>query len=349
MKQNPPTRCSSFKSDNLKSAIQNLKWLGLLVIVFVLVVAGTVAQGQQTKRIPRVGLLLTDESSPPSPNVETFRQGLRDLGYIEGKNIILEYRYAEGKIDRLPQLAEELVRLPVDVIVTALSPAIHAAKRATDTIPIVFAVSGNPMATRYVATLARPGGNATGLSVMDYELSGKRLELLTEALRKVSRVAVLWNPGNGAMVLKMKEVQGAAQALRVKLKSLEVRDSQDFDQALAELPREHPAALLTLADPLTVFHRDRIIETATKSRVPGMYEERGFVEAGGLMSYGPSIEANYRRAATYVDKILKGTKPAELPVEQPMKFELVINLKAAKQIGATIPQSVLYRADKVIK
>ena len=184
---------------------------------------------------------------------------------------------------------------------------------------------------------------------MDYELSGKRLELLTEALRKASRVAVLWNPGNGAMVFKMKEIETAAQALRVDIKSLEVRDPQDFDQALAALPRDHPHALLTLADPLTVFHRDRIIETATKSRVPAMYEDREFVEAGGLMSYGSSIEANYRRAATYVDKILKGTKPGELPVEQPMKFDLVINLKAANQIGVTIPPNVLARADEVIR
>jgi ABC-type uncharacterized transport system substrate-binding protein len=307
------------------------------------------AGAQQSGKFPRIGLLFTGESFPPSPNVEVFRQGLRDLGYVEGKNIVLEYRYAEGKIERLPHLAEELVRLPVDVIVTATSPAIHAAKRATDTIPIVFAVSGNPLATGYVASLARPGGNVTGLSVMDYELSGKRLELLTETLRKASRVAVLWNPGNGAMVLKMKEVQSAAQALRVDIKSLEVRDPQDFDQALAALPREHPHALLTLADPLTLFHRDRIIEMAAKSRVPAMYEGREFVEAGGLMSYGLSIEANYRRAATYVDKILKGAKPAELPVEQPMKFELVINLKTAKQIGLTIPPNVLARADRVIK
>jgi putative ABC transport system substrate-binding protein len=307
------------------------------------------AGAQQSGKLPRIGLLFTGESSPPSPNVEAFRQGLRDLGYVEGKNIVLEYRYAEGKVERLPQLAEELVRLPIDVIVTATSPAIHAAKRATDTVPIVFAVSGNPMATGYVASLARPGGNVTGLSAMDYELSGKRLELLTEALRKVSRVAVLWNPGNGAMVLKMKEVQSAARALRFELKSLEVRDPQDFDRALAALPREHPDALLTLADPLTLFHRDRIIEMAAKSRVPAMYEDREFVEAGGLMSYGPSIPDNYRRAAVYVDKILKGAKPADIPVEQPMKFELVINLKAAKQIGLTIPPNVLVRADKVIK
>ena len=252
-------------------------------------------------------------------------------------------------MERLPQLAQELVRLPVEVIVTATSPAIHAAKRATDTIPIVFAVSGNPMATGYVASLARPGGNVTGLSAMDYELSGKRLELLTEALRKASRVAVLWNPGNGAMVLKMKEVQSAAQALRVELKSLEVRDPQDFDRVLAALPREHPHALLTLADPLTLFHRDLIIEIAAKSRVPAMFEDREFVEAGGLMSYGPSILDNYRRAATYVDKILKGAKPAELPVEQPMKFEFIVNLKTAKQIGLTIPPNVLARADKVIR
>ena len=332
---------------NFKSAFRNLKSAILLgAMLFALCFP---AQAQQTLKIPRIGLLFTEESSPPSPNVEAFRQGLRDLGYVEGKNIILEYRYAEGKLERLPHLAEELVRLPVDVIVTALSPGIHAAKRATDMIPIVFAVSGNPMATGYVASLARPGGNVTGLSVMDYELSGKRLELLTEALGRVARVAVLWNPGNGAMVLKMKEVQGAAQGLRVDIKSLEVREPQDFDRALAALPRERAHALLTLADPLTLFHRDRIIEMAAKSRVPAMYENREFVDAGGLMSYGPNIEANYRRAATYVDKILKGAKAAELPVEQPMKFELVINLKAAKQIGVTIPQKVLMRADKVIR
>ena len=321
-------------------------WVALSAMLLALSFA---AVAQQSGKLPRIGLLFTGESSPPSPNVEAFRQGLRDLGYVEGKNILLEYRYAEGKLDRLPDLAEGLVRLPVDVIVTALSPGIHAAKRATDTIPIVFAVSGNPLATGYVASLAHPGGNVTGLSAMDYELSGKRLELLTEALRKVSRVAVLWNPGNGAMVLKMKEVRGAADALRVEIKSLEARQPQDFDGALAALPREHADALLTLADPLTLFHRDRIIEMAAKSRVPAMYESGEFVEAGGLMSYGPSIEANYRRAATYVDKILKGAKPADLPVEQPTKFELVINLKAAKQIGLTIPPNVLARADKVIR
>jgi putative ABC transport system substrate-binding protein len=325
--------------------VKRLLWL----VSLILLAAGTFAEAQPAKKVPRIGLLFTIESSPPSPNVEAFRQGLRDLGYVEGKNILLEYRYAEGKLDRLPQLAEELVRLPVDVIVTALSPAIQAAKRATDTIPIVFAVSGNPLATGYVASLAHPGGNVTGLSAMDYELSGKRLELLTEALGKVPRVAVLWNPGNGAMVLKMKEVQAAAHGLRVEIKSIEARQPQDFDRALAALPREHPDALLVLADPLTLFHRDRIIEMAAKSRVPAMYELGEFVEAGGLMSYGPSIEANYRRAATYVDKILKGANPADLPVEQPMKFELLINLKAAKQIGLTIAPSVLYRADKVIK
>ena len=320
-----------------------------LVLATILLATVHSAQAQQTQKVPRIGLLFTGESSQPSPNVEAFRQGLRTLGYVEGKTIALEYRFAEGKLARLPQLAQELVRLPVAVIVTATSPAIHAAKRATDTIPIVFAVSGNPMATGYVASLARPGGNVTGLSAMDYELSGKRLELLTEALRKASRVAVLWNPGNGAMVLKMKEVQSAAQALRVELKSLEVRDPQDFDRVLAALPREHPHALLTLADPLTYFHRDLIIEIAAKSRVPAMFEEREFVEAGGLMSYGPSILDNYRRAATYVDKILKGAKPAELPVEQPMKFEFIVNLKTAKQIGLTIPPNVLARADRVIK
>ena len=238
------------------------------------------AGAQQSGKLPRIGLLFANESSPPSPNVEAFRQSLHDLGYVEGKNIILEYRYAEGHIEQLPQLAVELVRMPVDVIVTALSPAIQAAKRSTDTIPIVFAASGNPVATGYVASLSHPGGNVTGLSAMDYELSGKRLELLTEALPKMSRVAVLWNPGNGAMVLKMDEVRGAAQGLHVEIKSLEARQPQDFERVLALLPHEHPDALLTLADPLTLFHRDRIIEMAAKNRVPAMYELAEFVEAG---------------------------------------------------------------------
>ena len=321
--------------------------LSLLAAFFLAGIQSAVAQ--PSVRVPRVGLLFIGDASSPAPYVEALRQGLRELGYVEGKNILLEYRYADGKVERLSPLAEELVRLPVDIILTAASPAIHAAKRATDTIPIVFATSGNPMATGYIASLAHPGGNVTGLSVMDYELSGKRLELLTEALRKVTRIAVLWNPANGAMVLKMKEVQGAAQGLRVELKSMEVREPKDFGPALAALPRERADALLTLADPLTVFYRDRIIETAAKSRLPGMYEEREFVEAGGLMSYGPSFEANYRRAAHYIDKILKGAKPADLPVEQPTKFELVINLKTAKQIGLTIPPNVLARADRVIK
>jgi ABC-type uncharacterized transport system substrate-binding protein len=321
-----------------------LSWL-----IAVLLLSVHVAEAQQSGKLPRVGLLFVGESSPPSPHVQALGQGLRNLGYVEGKAIVLEYRYAEGKIERLPELAAELVRLPVDVIVTALSPAIQAAKQATDTIPIVFAVSGNPLATGYVASLAHPGGNVTGLSAMDYDLTGKRLELLTEALRKVSRVAVLWNPGNGAMVLKMEEVRVAAHALRVEIKSLEARRPQDFDQALAALPREHADALLTLADPLTLFHRDRIIEAAAKNRLPAMYELQEFVEAGGLMSYGPSILDNFRRAATYVDKILKGAKPGDLPVEQPTKFELVINLKTAKQIGLTIPPNVLARADRVIR
>jgi ABC-type uncharacterized transport system substrate-binding protein len=325
------------------------KTLGVLSAIFFFA-CFRAAEAEQAGKAAKIGLLFVGESSPPSPNIDAFRQGLRDVGYIEGKNIILEYRYADGKLERLAELAEELVRLPVDVIVTAASPAIHAARKATDRIPIVFAASGNPMATGYIESLAHPGGNVTGLSVMDYELSGKRLELITEVLRKkTSRIAVLWNPGNGAMVLKMKEVTSAAQGLRVELKSLEVRSAQDFDPKLAALPHERADALLTLLDPLTLFHRDRIVGAAASARVPGMYEDREFVAAGGLMSYGPSFESNYRRAAVYVDKILKGAKPGDLPVEQPTKFELVVNLKTAKQIGLTMPPNVLARADKVIK
>ncbi len=308
-----------------------------------------VADAQQSGKVPRIGFLSTGEASPPSPDLEAFRQGLHELGYNEGANIVLEYRYAEGKLERLPGLAADLVKVPVNVIVTATSPAIHAARQATTTIPIVFAVSGNPLATGYVASLARPGGNVTGLSIMADDLSAKRLELLRETVARVSRIAVLWNPDNGDMQSRMKEVRTAAKTLGVIIQSLEVRVPDDFAKAFAWEAQDRADALLVMADPLTIFHRDRIVEDAARLRLPAIYEVGAFVRVGGLLSYGPSISENFRRAATYVDKILKGAKPADLPVEQPTKFELVINLKTAKALGLTIPQSVLIRADEVIQ
>jgi len=307
------------------------------------------AHAQKPAKVPRIGMLFTGTASPPSARTEAFRKGLRDLGYIEGKNIILEWRFAEGKLDRLPDLAAELVRLPVDIIVTATNPAITAAKNATKTIPIIMALSGNPVAVGHVASLARPGGNITGFSTLAPEISGKRLELLKEILRKVSRVGVLWNPRNRDMVLRMEEAKVAAKALNVKLQSVEARATGDFDGAFSTLTSERPEALLTFADPLTRGHQQRIVDFTLNSRLPAMYEFKDWVDVGGLVSYGPDDQDNFRRAAIYVDKILKGTKPGDLPVEQPMRFELMINLKTAKAIGLTIPPNVLARADKVIK
>ncbi len=306
------------------------------------------AEAQQPGKIRRIGILRP--GAPPDPYVEAFREGLRELGYVEGQSIAIEYRWAEGKLERLPDLAADLARLKVDVIVTATTPGVQAARRATSTIPIVMAAVGDPVGTGLIASLARPGGNITGLSLLSPELSGKRLELLKEAVHKLSPVAVLWNSASPAMILSFRETQTAAQVLGVSLQSWEVQgDPQDFARAFSMVSKERPHALLVVLDPFTILHRSRIVELAAKHRLPAMYEIRAFVEAGGLMSYGPSVPDMYRRAATYVDKILKGAKPADLPVEQPTKFELVINLKTAKALGLTIPPSVLIRADEVIQ
>jgi putative ABC transport system substrate-binding protein len=274
---------------------------------------------------------------------------LRDLGYVEGQSIVIEYRYAEGRPDRLPVLSAELVRLKGDVLVTAGRPAIRAAKEATTSIPIVMAISGDAVATGLVASLARPGANLTGLSILAPELTGKRLQLLKETVPKVSRVAVLWNPTNPDSQLNWKAAQAAGQALRVTLQSLEARDANDFEAAFATMKREHADGLFVLGDPLTVGNQVRIADLALKYRLPGICFWRQFVDAGGLMSYGPSFGDMFRRAAVYVDKILKGAKPADLPGEQPTRFELVINLKTAKALALTAPQSVLVRADQVIQ
>jgi putative ABC transport system substrate-binding protein len=280
--------------------------------------------------------------------IKAFRQGLRELGYIDGKNIVIEDRYAEGKLDRLPALTAELLRLNIDLIVTVGPAVTRPVTEATSTIPIVMAFDSDPVGSGFVASLARPGGNITGLSSLSPELSGKRLELLKETVPKLSRVAVLGNPGNMATALNFKEAEVAARAYGLQIQSLEVRGLNDLDSAFSAMTRGRADALLPLGDSVVVFHRERIVNFATKNRLPAMYPNIEWVDAG-LMSYGPDILDNFRRAATYVDKILKGAKPSELPVEQPTKFELIINLKAAKQISLTIPQSVLYRADRVIK
>jgi putative ABC transport system substrate-binding protein len=281
--------------------------------------------------------------------VEAFREGLRDLGYVEGRDIVLEFRWAEGKLDRLPELAAELVGLRVDLIHTLSTPAAIAARHATTTIPIVFTGVGDPVGTGVVSSLAHPGGNVTGVSIMATELSGKRLEILREMVPKVSRVAMLWNATNPGMVLRAHEIEAAATKLGVTIQSLGVHDLIAFDHAFASIANGGAGALITLIDPFTRQHRQRIVDFAAQRHLPALYEAREFVESGGLICYGPSLLAIQRRSAAYVDKILKGVKPADLPVEQPTTFELVINLKTAKALGLTIPQSLLLRADEVIQ
>ncbi len=321
-----------------------------LIVALALLAAPLAADAQQPGKVPRIGFLWASSPSDPASQRyrEVFRRGLRDLGYIEGQNIAIESRSAEGKYDRLPGLAAELVRLQVDVIV-AVGAAAPAAKQATTTTPIVMVGAGAAVEAGLVASLARPGGNITGLTQMLPELTAKRLELLKEAVPKVSRVAVLWNSANPVKALDWREIQVAARALGVTLQSVEVQEPDEFDRALAAIPRGHPDALITLDDSLTFLHRTRIVNVAAKSRLPAMYGLTAFAEAGGLMAYGPNVPDLFRRAATFVDKILKGAKPADLPVEQPTRFELVVNLKTAKALGLTIPQSVLIRADQVIQ
>jgi putative ABC transport system substrate-binding protein len=311
----------------------------------------SLAEAQQPKKVPRIGYLApVFPCSGSVPSLEAFRQGLRDLGYVEDKNITIECRSAEGKLDRQPDLAAELAQLKIDIIVAAGGePTARAAKQATQTIPIVMTNVGDPVVTGLVASLARPGGNVTGLVTMSPELSGKRLELLREAFPKISRVALFWNSANPEQEPQIKEIKVAGQALGIQLQILEVRATNDFDKAFSTITKERADALLTLPDPLSVSQGKRIADFAAKHRLPAMYPRMEFVDAGGLMVYGPSYNDLFRRAAVYVDKILKGAKPADLPVEQPTKFEFIINLKAAKQIGLTIPPNVLARADRVIK
>ncbi|HEY6198652.1 MAG TPA: ABC transporter substrate-binding protein [Candidatus Binatia bacterium] len=335
------------QSDNRKSKIQNRKWAGLFAIVLALTMCGAVAMAQQAKKIPRIGFLA--QTPPTEPQIEALSQGLRELGYVEGKNILIEYRHTEGKPDRLPGLAAELVRLKVDVIVVSGALATSAAQKTTREIPIVMAIAGDPVASGHVASLGRPGGNITGLTNLAPELGGKRLELLKEVVPGLSRVAIISDPTNPIFARQVSEVESSAQALKLQLHMLEVREPGDFDGAFAAAKKAQAGAVATLASAFLGAYRQKLVNLAEKSRLPTMYHNSGFVEVGGFMSYGVNNVDLYRRAATYVDKILKGAKPAEIPIEQPTKFELVINLKAAKQIGVTVPPNMLARADKVIK
>ena len=304
-------------------------------------------RAQKQASVPRIGVLLL--GAPPNANLDAFIQRLRELGNIEGKNILIEYRFAEGKADRLPELATELVRLKVDAIFTAGTPAIFALKQATKTIPIVFFSASDPIGTGVVASLAHPGGNITGISALASDLWPKRLELLKEIFPKLSRVAMVWNKGNAGMNLEAKATQEVAGPLGVALQDRGVIDANELDVVFAVMTKDRPDGFLALMDPVLNSYRKRILDFLAENRLPAMFENKDWVEAGGLISYGASYSDAHRRAATLMDKILKGAKPAEIPVEQPTRFELVINLKTAKQIGVTIPPSMLYRADKVIK
>jgi putative ABC transport system substrate-binding protein len=315
-----------------------------------LVTAPLAAGAQQAGKVPRVGLLDPTSPSSAAPYHDAFRQGLRERGYVERQNIAIEYRFAEGQVERLPTLAAELVRDKADVIVAAAAPAVHAAQRATTLIPIVMVAFGaDPVETGLVASLAHPGGTITGSTLLFPELTAKRLQLLLEAVPKVARVAVLWNSANPAKAQDWREAQVAGRVRGVTLQSVEVQGPEQFERAFGSMTRERADALLVLGDVLTFVHRKRITEFAAKHRLPAVYNERAYAKVGGLISYAADLHEDFHRAATYVDKILKGAKPADLPVEQPTKFELVINLKTAKALGLTIPPSLLVRADEVIQ
>ena len=326
--------------------------LARLALVWAVLILATslAADAQPTGKVYRIGYLTSGAAGITPRPVAAFREGLRELGWVEGQNIEIDYRHAEGRFDRLPELAAELVRLKPDVIAAGPTPPAVAAKNATATIPIVMMGVGDPVGLGLVASLARPGGNVTGLSfTVGMETLGKDLELLREALPKVRRVAVLSNPANPSHALAIGNVKAAGRSLGVQLKLLEARGPDQFDGAFTAMAEDRVEALLVVADSLFILHRARLAELAAKYRLPSMHGVRENVEAGGLLSYGPSNEALWRRAAFFVDKILKGAKPADLPVEQPTKFELVINLKTAKALGLTIPQSLVLRADEVIE
>jgi putative ABC transport system substrate-binding protein len=340
-------------SDNRQSksgpADENLKWVGCLAILVLLAGWVSMAEAQQLAKVPKTGWLSFRSASEPDPGREVFRRELSALGYVEGRNIAFEYRFADDQLDRLPALADELVRLKVDVLVTPGMAEALVLKNASRTIPIVFFGGGDPVASGLVDSLARPGGNITGLTDIAAVLVGKRLELLKEAIPKLSRVAVLWNPQDASSAQEWKESQLSARELGLQLHSMEVSSVDKYEGAFKEATKARSAALAVIANSLAVSNQKRIADLATKNRLPAIYPRGDFVESGGLMSYGRDRDERFRRAAVLVDKILKGTKPADLPVEQPTKFELVINLKTAKALGLTIPPIVLMRAEKIIK
>ena len=327
----------------------SLRAFAIAALLLAVATVGPPADAQQASKTAKIGILSATTPAALAPSVEAFKQGLRELGWVEGKSFVLEVRYGEGKVERLSELARELVALKMDVIVTPADLSIAAIKRETQTIPIVMALSSDPVGAGFVASLARPGGNITGLSNISPELSGKRLELLREAVPGLSRVALLWNPDVRGAVLDYKEAASAARSLRVEVKSVEASRAEDLDRAFSTITSWRAQALMLPGiNPVGFANRAQIVSFAQRNRLPSMFPTKEYVDSGGLMSYGPSLVDLFRRAAGYVDKILKGAKPADLPVQQPTKFELVINLKTAKTLGLTLPQSFLRRADEVI-
>jgi len=325
---------------------------GIVAFVFGLAIlaASLATDAQQASRVPRIGYLEFGTAAPGTPLLEAFRQGLRELGWVEGQNIAIEVRYAEGKRDQLPELAAELVRRKVDLIFASTTPAALAAKHATTTSPIVIGFVGDPVGSGVVASLARPGGNITGWThLAGLELAGKRLELIKETVPGATRIGALWNPANPGNGPFVKELEAAAQALKVQLQPVGVQDPKELDSAFAALARQRTEALVVVADGMFLAQRDRIIALAARSRLPGMYPSTDLVEAGGLMAYSVNLPEMYRGGASYVDRILKGARPADLPVERPTRFYFVINLRTAKALGLTIPPSLLLKADRIIE
>jgi putative tryptophan/tyrosine transport system substrate-binding protein len=325
-----------------------MRRIGLAVVLAVIFLAPLAVGAQQGGKVPRVGIL-TLASSASTPILQAFRDGLRELGYVESQNIALEFRFAHGRPETLASLAAELVRQGMDVIVADGGQAALAAKSVTQRIPIVMGAVGDPVKVGLVTSLARPGTNVTGLTLLSVELSSKRLELLREAIPYASRVAVLWNPSNPAGQDYLQQTKSAARVLGMELAAVEARGANDLDLALETVAAARPSALISLADATLWNHRRRVVDFALRKRIPALFPEREFADDGGLMAYGPNVPANFRRASVYVDKILKGARPADLPVEEPTTFELVINLKTAKTLGLTIPPSLLQRADQVIE
>jgi putative ABC transport system substrate-binding protein len=319
--------------------------LGILFLTLV-ALSPTMSMGDQATKVFHIGFLRPDA---PDFLLDAFREGMRDHGYIEGKNIVIEQRWASGHYDELPALADELVRLNVDIIVTSATPGALAAKRATNTIPIVIASSADPVASGLVASLAHPGGNITGLTLMSDELAIKRLEILKETVPRISRAAVLWSTSNPTYTRMIEKIKAAVPLMKLQVEIVKVARPERLDPALSEVKKSHADSMFVFEDPVFRANATRIVEFAAKARLPTVYGGSEFVHAGGLMSYGPSHADMFRRAAGYVDKILKGAKPGDLPIEQPTKFELVVNLKTAKALGLTMPESILLRADEVIR